>query len=428
MQTRSRLLLILALGLSACGGEGALRDVATETRAMQPLETLARDATSASPEIATSAIEALRARGEEGHAALFSMYAPEIAALRAGDVHDPRSERLRHAIDIVSGQRDGHASGLYWHTDLREAERVSVETGHPILSLRLLGRLDEEMSCANSRYFRTVLYAHAELSAYLREHYVLHWSSERPVPRVTIDMGDGRQLTRTLTGNSIHYVIDARGEVIDAMPGLNAPSDFLAFLRAAETAHAGDANARVMLHRANVTRLSEIRAQAQGASLIAQTPSNDGTSAIAAMPLTIGKMTVEAPMLNALRAPAAPAVALDPGDWRTAATTLFARHPESVFDTQSRALLALKTGQSGAVLDETLNALALSTVADGVKNDATLRWSIMQMLVTADAAQAPLALESMNTRVYAEVFLTPASDPWLGLQHADVWDAIERLH
>ena len=133
-------------------------------------------------------------------------------------------------------------------------------------------------------------------------------------------------------------------------------------------------------------------------------------------------------MLNALCAPAAPAVVLDPGDWRAAATTLFARHPEAVFDAQSRALLALKTGQSGAVLEETMDALALSTVADGVKNEATLRWSIMQMLVMADAEQAPLELESMNTRVYAEVFLTPASDPWLGLQHAVVWDAIARRH
>lgn len=428
MQTRSLLFLILALGVTACGGEGALRDVTTETRTAQPLETLARDATSASSDVATSAIQALRARGEEGHAELFSMYRAEIAALREGDARDPRSERIRHAIDIVSGQRDGHASGLYWYTDLAEAERVSEETHRPILSLRLLGRLDEEMSCANSRYFRTVLYAHAELSGYLREHYVLHWSSERPVPRVTIDMGDGRQLTRTLTGNSIHYVIDARGEVIDAMPGLNAPSDFLAFLRAAEIAHAGDASARATLRQATLTRLSEVRAQAQAASLIASPPSNLGTSAIAAMPLTIGKLDLEAAMLNALRAPAAPAVALDPGDWRAAATTLFARHPEAVFDAQSRALLALKTSQSGAVLDETMNALALTTVADGVKNDATLRWSIMQMLVTADTQHAPLELESMNTRVYAEVFLTPASDPWLGLQHADVWDAIERLH
>lgn len=148
-------------------------------------------------------------------------------------------------------------------------------------------------------------------------------------------------------------------------------------------------------------------------------------SAIEAMSLTVGKALVETSVLNALRAPAAPPVALDPG-WRTAATTVFGRDPEGVFDARSRALLALKTGQSGAELEATLSALALSTVADSAMNDATSRWSINLMLVAAD--DAPLTLEALNTRVYAEVFLTPASDPWLGLRDTDVWDAIERLH
>lgn len=424
MQTRARLLMVLALGLGACGGEGALRDVMTETQPAQPLEALARDATDASTDIATSAVEALRSRGEEGHAALFAMYATEIEALRAGDAGDPRSERIRHAIDIVSGQRDGHASGLYWHTDLQEAARVSAATHRPILSLRLLGRLDEEMSCANSRYFRTVLYANAAVSDYLREHYVLHWSSERPVPRVTIDMGDGRRLTRTLTGNSIHYVIDARREVIDALPGLYAPTEFLQFVRSAEHAYANPEQ-RAMGPQLAHDRLQRIRRQAMDAHLTLPPLGVTDPSAIEAMSLTVGKALVETSVLNALRAPAAPPVALDPG-WRTAATTVFGRDPESVFDARSRALLALKTGQSGAELEATLSALALSTVADSAMNDATSRWSINLMLVAA--GDTPLALEALNTRVYAEVFLTPASDPWLGLRDTDVWDAIERLH
>ena len=35
----------------------------------------------------------------------------------------------------------------------------------------MLGRLDEELSCANSRYFRTTLYTNAEVSALLRERF-----------------------------------------------------------------------------------------------------------------------------------------------------------------------------------------------------------------------------------------------------------------
>ena len=101
----------------------------------------------------------------------------------------------------------------------------------PILSLRMLGRLDETLSCANSRFFRQVLYRNQTVANYLRENVILHWSSERAVPRVTIDYGDGRKLETTITGNSIHYLMDHSGKVIDAMPGLVTPDAFLYFLQ-----------------------------------------------------------------------------------------------------------------------------------------------------------------------------------------------------
>ncbi|HEV7573773.1 MAG TPA: hypothetical protein VGQ21_19940 [Thermoanaerobaculia bacterium] len=48
---------------------------------------------------------------------------------------------------------------------------------------------------------------------------------------MTIDFGDGRVLHRTITGNSIHYLLDATGRPLDALPGLYAPKAFLAQLR-----------------------------------------------------------------------------------------------------------------------------------------------------------------------------------------------------
>jgi hypothetical protein len=73
---------------------------------------------------------------------------------------------------------------------------------------------------------RTVLYANQGLASYLRENFILHWSSERPVPRITIDFGDGRTIERTITGNSAHYVLDANGEVLDVLTGLYHPMAF----------------------------------------------------------------------------------------------------------------------------------------------------------------------------------------------------------
>src|SRR5689334_14281127 len=113
------------------------------------------------------------------------------------------------ALDTVCAQKDAHTALLYWFTDLDAAIAEAQRTKRPILSLRLLGRLDEELSCANSRFFRKLLYPHPAINRVLRDRFVLHWHSVRPVPRVTIDFGDGRRLVRTLTGNSVHLVLDS---------------------------------------------------------------------------------------------------------------------------------------------------------------------------------------------------------------------------
>lgn len=132
----------------------------------------------------------------------------------------------REFVDAVAGQRDAWASRLYWYTDIEEAKREAHRTNRPILSLRLLGKLTDEQSCANSRFFRKTLYPNEELGNYLRDHFILHWESVRPVPVVTIDFGDGRTLKRTITGNSIHYILDAQGRLVDALPGLYDPQTF----------------------------------------------------------------------------------------------------------------------------------------------------------------------------------------------------------
>ena len=104
-------------------------------------------------------------------------------------------------LDALCAQQDAHTALLYWFTDLPSAIAEARRTKRPILSLRLLGRLDEELSCANSRFFRKLLYPQPIINQLLRDRFVLHWQSVRPVPRVTIDFGDGRRHERTLTRN-----------------------------------------------------------------------------------------------------------------------------------------------------------------------------------------------------------------------------------
>ena len=103
--------------------------------------------------------------------------------------------------------------GLLWYTDLDAAKAAARAEGKPILSLRLPGRLDEGSSDADSRFFRAVLYQNREIHQILRDRYILHWRSVGPVPH-------------SLSVNSIHYILDSRGRLLEPLPGLYGPATF----------------------------------------------------------------------------------------------------------------------------------------------------------------------------------------------------------
>jgi hypothetical protein len=144
--------------------------------------------------------------------------------------------------------------GLNWHNELNTAITEARRTHKPILSLRLLGRLHDELTCANSRFFKKLLYPQPQINALLREHFVLHWQSVRPVPIVTIDFGDGRRIRKTLTGNSVHIVLDPDGRPADALPGLFSPGVFHALLVRAHGYALADRSKLPELHRQALTQ------------------------------------------------------------------------------------------------------------------------------------------------------------------------------
>jgi len=143
---------------------------------------------------------------------------------------------------------------LHWYTELPAAVAEAQRTDRPILSLRLLGRLDEALSCANSRFFRKLLYPDARVRELLEDAFVLHWQSVRPVPRVTIDFGDGRVVERTLTGNSVHLILDRQGRPADALPGLFAPHVFRELLARGRILGLADRSELPRLHREALER------------------------------------------------------------------------------------------------------------------------------------------------------------------------------
>jgi len=442
---RSTPVFLMAL-LAACGGTHDTtvphEAAASDGSAPAPsLEVWAAEAVDTDPEVANRAIDALRAAGPAGLAAMLAAHDADVTRLRGAPIsatreqlealrQDESLQRLRTAIDRIAAQRDAFASGLYWYTDLAEAQAEASRSGRPILSLRLLGRLDEEASCANSRLFRWMLYPSPAVQEALAG-YVLHWSSERPAPHVTIDMGDGRTIERTITGNSVHYVLDASGNVIDAITGLHTPDDFVVRLAEAHAVaeHCGMRFADRACLRTEHERLLQATRTAWDLVTALGQPSWDtlvsldvpvpaAPSVALAEPLTIGKMAMEMPIVRLLGD--APAVAPAPSiAWDVVASIGATRGRWSPMPSSSLALARLKTGNvdDAAMLEASWERARRDTVQN--------RFTLERRLHAWLASDVPNDFASLNARVYTELFLTPASDPWLGLRSDTLWDVME---
>ena len=385
-----------------------------------------------------AAIEELRSLGPAGLNELRMRYAAQIKS----HIDDPTLKadsewlRITKALDTVSGQKNSYLSGLYWYTDLTEAQRVSQQSGKPILSLRLLGKLTDELSCANSRFFRTVLYSNAEISAVLRDRFVLHWQSVRPAPVITIDFGDGRKLERTITGNSIHYVLDSSGNPLEAFPGLYGPKAFLRGLTDAEGLFKSLAGRKSGERETILAAHYKIRTDRISSAWIKDTTTIGGElpknflvrkgrngkyPAINIAELAVTKSLTERPVLQAMSTAAEElGQVTDEVAWRKIAQLHLS---DATLDSRSLGLIrrqnpALSHREFAALVKNFQELIALDTV----RNEYLLH-SKLYLWLSRDPSRTDL--EKFNEKVYAELFLTPRTDPWLGLLSKDVYMGID---
>jgi hypothetical protein len=71
-----------------------------------------------------------------------------------------------------------------------------------------------------------VLFSDDQVAKVINEQFEPVWQSLRPVPRVTIDFGNGAVVKRTLHGNVATYVCSADGKVLDILPGIYEPKTY----------------------------------------------------------------------------------------------------------------------------------------------------------------------------------------------------------
>ena len=405
--------------------------LANETTAM-----LARKAVSTEPAESTAAIEELRQMGPAGLEALLGEYSDQINRHIAEPWigSSPEWERIAKALDLVGQQKNNYISNLYWYTDFEEAKRVARESHKPILSLRLLGNLTDELSCANSRFFRTVLYPNERIRQILRNRFVLHWKSVRPAPRITVDFGDGRKIESTITGNSIHYVLDSNGQLIDAIPGLYGPAAFQRNLVDAETLVKSVAGKTEQ--ERNVALYTYYRQRNDKIALAWKADTeqfgNHNTDrlrllttqerdAVRTGPAAATKMGAERPFVRAITSASdALGRVTDEQAWRLIAARHFS---DALLDGRSIALMrwqnrSLDTSQTGQLIGRFQEAIALDTV----RNEYIMRPLIYGWM---SAPENRADLDKFNEMVYTGLFATPSSDQWLGLISPDMYIAID---
>ncbi|QDT00648.1 thioredoxin domain-containing protein [Adhaeretor mobilis] len=471
----SRILLTLALALiatqaHACGGYNVFNDDA--------------------PESVEQAEAYITAHREQGSAGLEKALKQFQHACRGQKGRSEQAvERWHAALDRIAAQRGAAVSKLYWYTDLEAAQTAAKESGKPILSLRMLGKLTDEYSCANSRFFRTTLYSNEAISTVLRERFILHWKTVRPVPKVTIDFGDGRKLERTITGNSAHYVLTPAGKPLDVLPGLYSPKAFVEWLDRVEELSYNYPNMRRPEPERTLAAYHQQREQAiltawqqdlsklnsgSPATGFSMQPNprqaNSLPTAAQAAPVARGKFAVEAPLLKVVaNQHAAPGKSSTPPPALAAADRALAKgraevpmlqrlaplaqrleqrtadphwqeiaalhREETKLDKSSVAIIrkehenaeqAMRRALSKRFIEDPILALVqkfeTDIALDTVKNEYQLHRQIHRWFAEGTV---PQDFDQLNEKVYAELFLTPSSDPWLGLAPADVYTALE---
>jgi hypothetical protein len=384
-------------------------------------------------------VASLKASGPEGLQTFLRRHAQD---LKPGTV--PPAP-LRAALDQLCQMKDCYAARLYWYTDLEAAKAAAQASGKPILSLRLLGNLDQDLSCANSRFFRVALYPNAKIAKLLQEKFILHWQSERPVPKVTVDFGDGRTMERTITGNSIHYILNSDGRPLDALPGLYGPQAFATQLQQSLTLFQQwqqrpaiertqflrnyHQNRLAQLHRQWQLDLQRVGVTVPPVSLSPRPVALP--NAFAAGQVAMTKAVVESPLLAGIQLAANQQRALTEITDKEAWQKLAQLYQASVrLDANSLALIQQKKSNNGT--ETPVTPAALATIAqnleaamalDTVRNEYTLRGQLHQWFMRGTTTAN---LQTLNTNVYSRLFLTPASDPWLGLLAPDSFSAIDQ--
>lgn len=202
----------------------------------------------------------------------------------------------------------------------------------------------------------------------------------RDVPRLTVDFGE-RKITRTLKGNTVLYVCLPDGTVVDAMPGLYTPEDFLAQLDQSEQL------LELLSRTPGPQRSQVVRSWHQRF--------NGNLLAGSGGEIAVGKMSVEAPLLNALELEPVSVLGAGPDPFRDYASRLTDASAQPLSGAQVRKKLA---GRDALALDSSYSV-------------SRLRPGVHLLLSELDAPKP----DDCRVPLFQGLLKIPLDDPYLGM-------------
>jgi len=181
-------------------------------------------------------------------------------------------------------------NGIGWYASFTDAQAEAKRTNKPILFLSMFGRLDEDMPCANARTLRATLFKDPEFRKLATDDVIPAWEMVRSVPKIQIDFGDGKKITRTVRGNAVMYLCNSDGKVIDAFPGVYTSHDFIPAIKESIGALANADTATIIAYhkklgfvpRLSITTASKAMVESPTLDMIGAQPFRGATSSYVA--------------------------------------------------------------------------------------------------------------------------------------------------
>ncbi len=360
-------------------------------------------------ELDLSLVEELRANGYKSLEWLVNCYQQNIP--QNYDSYQ-KSARFNRLYDKVSGQKDGIYAQLFWHQDLETAKKEATRTNKQLISLRMLGDFSEDLSCANSRFFRTVLYSDSRIASFLKRYFVLHVESVIDVPKITIEYPDGTVQRQTITGNSLHLMMKPSGEVVDVLPGLYGPDFFMKWLNK----HSSQ-NFNYKHHAQWLNKLVDNDVEYLFVNDHLEKVADQLPTAFDAMQMAVGKAIVERPILKQLdknKTPLSPDQKLEQGWLNTLDLMGFKSEKLS---SGSRLLIHCKKQYTPEnSLEKTVTKIEEILTLENLRNELNLR---RRALLLLEDENLKMDDQFLVSTIYKELFLTPLDDKKMGMYQPD---------